>query len=169
VVQNAIILCKEVPVKVLHFKLLLISMAAVLASSCGDDDTPTQANPTPRSLSVVGSQDYTWADIALSNFPSGSQLALRSPYWSTAELMADPQARVSAQSQTVYRLEFMNLNSGIFASDTARVLLVVQDSAVNELQGIVVLCDSTGPIILSPECAGDCAPLCGLPGHDCDG
>jgi hypothetical protein len=158
--------------KIPYFRRLFVVIGAVtiLSVSCSDDDdTPTQTNATPRSVGVTGSQDYTWADIELSGFPASSYLELRSPYWSTAEFTQDPQARVSAQSQSVFRLDLINLDQTIFAADTARILLAVMESAVNELQGVVVLCDSTGPIILAPECSGDCAPLCGLPGHDCDG
>jgi len=150
------------------FLFLVIPLMFVL-SGCSEDEDPAAPAPPARSVAATGSQDYTWIDVELSNFPSGSTLALRSPYWNATELTTDPQARVTEQSATVFRVQFITLASGNFIGTDARILLVVQDSVVDDLQGIVVLCDETGPIILAPECQGNCAPLCGLPGHDCDG
>ena len=153
-----------------RYKLLLVTASLMLVlSGCSDDENPSQPGAPARSVASTGSQDYTWIDIELTNFPTGSTLELRTPYWDTAELTADPQARVIAQSATVFRVEFISLAAGNFIGTSARILLAAVDSVADELQGIVVLCDETGPIIVAPECQGDCAPLCGLPGHGCDG
>lgn len=145
--------------------LVLATALAVVSVGCSEDSAQPQQT---RSQTATGSQDFSWIDIELSGFPAGALLVLRPSYWSTAELTADPQARITAQSATVFRVEFLNLASGNFAVSSARILMAVE-SVVDELQGIVVLCDETGPIIIAPECQGNCAPLCGLPGHDCDG
>jgi len=149
--------------------VLLVTSITFMLSGCSEDDEPAAPNPPARNVASTGSQDYSWIDVELSNFPAGTTLQLRTPHWSTAELTADPQARISAQSATVFRVEFMGLAAGSFVGTSARILVVAVDSVVDELAGIVVLCDETGPIILAPECQGNCAPLCGLPGHDCDG
>lgn len=150
--------------------------AAILATSlslafvaCSEDDNPAQPGASARSVAATGSQDYTWIDVELTDFPTGTTLELRTPYWDTAELTADPQARVIAQSATVFRVEFISLAAGNFIGTEARILLVTVDSVSQDLQGVVILCDETGPIIVAPECQGNCAPLCGLPGHDCNG
>lgn len=150
-----------------HLMCLLL-LPLTMLGACSEDNEPAAPATPMRSVAAAGTQDYTWIDLRLSNFPSGSTVSLRTPYYETAELTADPQARVVAQSDNLFRVEFTNLSAGNFVGATARILLSV-DSVVDELQGIVVLCDETGPIILAPECAGNCAPLCGLPGHDCDG
>lgn len=138
-------------------------------SGCSDDEDTTAPTPPARSVAATGSQNYSWVDLKLSNFQTGATLVLRASYWDTGELTSDPQARVAAQAGTVFRVEFMSLAAGNFVGTSARILVAVHDSVGDELQGIVVLCDETGPIILAPECQGDCAPLCGLPGHDCNG
>jgi len=148
---------------------VVVVVMGVVALSIACDDEQSSTDPAvARGASVTGSQDYTWANIQLNGFSSVAELALRAGYWSATELTEDPQARVTRLSASVFRLDFMALRPGIFSVEQARILLQVE-SATTELQGIVVLCDSTGPIILAPECAGDCAPLCGLPGHDCNG
>ena len=149
--------------------LALLIVLSLVLPACSDDEDPAQPGTTARSVGSTGSQDYMWIDIELKNFPAGSSLQLRMPYWESAELTADPQATIVAQSATLFRVSFGNLAAGNFIGTEARILLAAVDSVVDELQGIVILCDETGPIILAPECQGDCAPLCGLPGHDCDG
>ena len=150
-----------------YLKTLFVAVVglAFVLNACSDDPTA----PPGREYSILASQDFLSADLELSRFPAGSSIELRTGYWSTSELTADPGARISTLSDNVYRLSFANLSSGIFATEQARILLRVVDSAVDELTGIVVLCDSTGPIILDPQCQGDCAPLCGLDGHGCAG
>jgi hypothetical protein len=147
--------------------ILVVALFTVTVVGCGDDSSAPAAGG--RSQVATGSQDYTWIDIQLSGYPAGSSLILRPTYWDAGELTADPQAGVTATSATTFRVEFLNLAAGNFVGANARILLAVVDSAVDELQGVVILCDSSGPIIIAPECQGDCAPLCGLPGHDCNG
>ncbi len=147
--------------------LFLATPLTFVVSGCSDDDETMAPTPPTRSVASTGSQDYTWIDVQLVNFPTGATLVLRTPYWDSAELTADPGARVATQSDTVFRVEFVSLSAGSFVGTSARILLVVQDSVGDDLQGIVVLCDENGPIILNPECQGNCNPLCGLPGHGC--
>ena len=148
---------------------IVVAFAMIsLAVSCSDDDSGS--NPGGgRGVVELGSQDYSSISLEIVGFPGGSTLVLRPLYWAAGELTEDPQARVTSLSDTQFLVEFLNLSADKFLGVSARILLAVEDSATDELQGIVVLCDNTGPIILSPECAGDCAPLCGLPGHNCDG
>lgn len=89
--------------------LCLVTPITFVFSGCSEDDEPAAPNPPARSVASTGSQDYTWIDLELSNFPTGATLELRTPHWSTAELTADPQARVSAQTATAFRVEFMGL------------------------------------------------------------
>ncbi len=143
----------------------LLVLNLTVMNSCGDDD-PAVPQATPKSKAVVASVDYTSIDIRLDGYPAGSVLALRSNHWSTAELNADPQARVRLVAGTVYRVEFLNLGAGSFIGSNAKIRLVVQDSVVDDLAGVVVLCDTAGPLDIS-NCAGDCDPLCGI--DDCTG
>ena len=133
--------------------------------SCGDDP----AQPVAKGKSLVDSLDYTWIDIRITGYPEGSVVVLRPNHWSTAELTADPEATVRETSKNVFRLSFSNLGAGSFVGASAKIRLVVQDSVVEELSGIVVLCDATGPLDLS-NCQGDCDPLCGIDDcHGCNG
>ena len=149
-----------------YFVMMLFAVAITFVA-CSDDDNSTAPQTKQRSVTSAGSQDYTSIDVTLNNFPAGTTLELRPLYWSATELTADPQARVTALSATVFRVEFLNLSQGIFADLTARILMVAVDSVVDELQGIVVLCDESGPIIISTECNGNCKPLCGFDGNTC--
>ena len=100
--------------------LFVVAPVLFVSSGCSEDEDPAAPNPT-RGVSSTGSQDYTWIDVQLSNFPAGTTLELRTPYWETAELTADPQARVSTQSATVFRVEFMGLAAGSFVGTNARI------------------------------------------------
>ena len=144
--------------------LFVLLSASFALTGCGDDEvTPPDI---VRGKTVVASQDYSSVDIEIKGYPQGSVLALRPNYWSTAELTADPQATVREVSTNVFRVSFANLSAGSFVGSGAKILLVVQDSVVDDLSGVVVLCDETGPIDIS-ACAGNCDPLCGL--TECDG
>jgi hypothetical protein len=138
--------------------LVLLSVILVLPG-CGDDD-PSQPGQT-RGKTVVDSQDYTWIDIEIRGYQQGSVLALRPNHWSTTELTADPGATISEVSENVFRLSFANLRAGTFVGTEASIKLVVQDSVADDLSGVVVLCDASGPLDIS-NCSGDCDPLCGL-------
>jgi len=140
-----------------------------LLAGCGDDDSGSNPPPEGRSVIGTGSVDYSSIDVELVGFPAASMLVLRPLYWSPSDLSEDPQATVTQLSATTFHVEFLNLAAGNFLVVTARILLTVDDSVGDEVQGVVILCDNTGPIIVSPECAGECAPLCGTSGHTCDG
>ena len=147
--------------------LSLLLSGVFIVPGCSDDDTTEP--PLAKNKAVLGSQDYSWVDVQINGYPQGSVVALRPDYWSTTELTADPQATVREVSDNVFRVSFANLNAGSFATSGASIRLVVRDSVVDDLSGIVVLCDASGPIDIS-ACAGDCDPLCGLDDcHVCTG
>ncbi len=139
--------------------VLILLLALLVLPGCGDDD-PAQPGPD-RGKTAVDSQDYSWIDIEIRGYPQGSVLALRPNYWSTSELTADPVATVREVSENVFRLSFANLSAGSFVGTEASMRLVVQDSVADDLSGVVVLCDVSGPLDIS-NCSGDCDPLCGL-------
>jgi len=145
----------------------LLLLVLIPALGCGDDENnaaPPQASATGKS--IIGTQDYTWVDILLTGYPAGSQLSLRTNYWSRTELNEDPFPSVVALDDDIFRVQFSNLSSGSFLGLTAAIRMVVKDSAGDDLSGVVVLCEDTGPFIMGP-CAGDCDPLCGI--DDCAG
>lgn len=148
------------------FWIVSTVLAIATVGGCSDEGTAPSGG---KDQVATGSQNYTWIDIQLSGYPAGSSLIVRPTYWDAGELTADPQARITSISATTFHVEFLSLAAGNFVGANARILLAVVDSNIDELQGVVILCDSSGPIIIAPECQGDCAPLCGLPGHDCSG
>ena len=156
---------RDLPVTFRWFAFVVLF--GCLSVGCGGDDgTEVQGG---RNQVATASQDYSWIDINFTGYAAGAFLELRAGHGSSAELNTDPQATVATLAPTTYRVAFNNLSAASFVASDARILLVLKSSIGDELQGVVVLCNSAGPIVISPECKGDCAPLCCLPGHDCDG
>lgn len=146
-----------------------ILLASVLIAACSDDDEP--AAPAAPSVGKVATAYVAYASVVveLRGYPQNAALRLRSLYWNPAQLSEDPQATVTQLSAATFEVAFANLDAGKFIAPDADILLVVVESTGEELSGVVVLCDETGPLSLTAECSGDCVADCGLPGVGCDG
>ena len=150
--------------------LLAVFIVTTMAVACDKDEDPA----TPEGLAVgkvAGNVVFFQSiEIQLRGYPQGSQLLLRPGiYWSPSELSEDPRPVVTQLGEASFRVDFGNLSQDKFITPDAEILLVVVDSVADELSGVVVLCSDQGSILFGAGCAGDCAPDCGLPGHDCSG
>jgi len=145
-------------------------VAALLVPGCEEDEAPA-APEGPAVGKVAGTAvDFQFIEIRLRGYPQGARVILRAGiYWSPSQLQEDPLPAVTRVEEALFRVDFDNLARDKFIAPDAEILLAVVDSAAKELSGVVVLCSELGPIVIDPSCAGDCAPECGVPGHDCDG